>query len=45
MLVSPNKVFTVIRDDKNRVMVVDNTSGSVIQAGIVKGSLSYIYHS
>ena len=32
MLVSPNKVFTVVRDDKNRVMVVDNTSGSVVQA-------------
>ena len=32
MVVSPNKVFTVVRDDKNRVMVVDNISGSVIQA-------------
>ena len=32
MLVSPNKVFTVVRDDKNRVMVVDNISGSVVQA-------------
>ena len=42
MLVSPNKVFTVIRDDKNRVMVVDNNSGSVIQAGILRGSLNYL---
>ena len=42
MLVSPNKVFTVIKDDKNRVMVVDNNSGSVIQAGILRGSLNYL---
>ena len=32
MLISPNKLYTVVRDDKNRVMVVDNMSGCVVQA-------------
>ena len=32
MLISPNKMYTVVRDDKNRLMLVDNTAGCVVQA-------------
>ena len=31
LALAPSKVFTVVRDDKNRVMLVDNLSGTVIQ--------------
>ena len=32
MVISPNKLYTVVRDDKNRLMLVDNVSGVVVQA-------------
>jgi len=32
VFLSPNKVYTAIRDEKNRVMVLDNINGTVVQA-------------
>ena len=32
VFLSPNKIYTAVRDEKNRVMVVDNLSGTLVQA-------------
>ena len=32
MVISPNKLYTAVRDDKNRLMVVENVGGVVVQA-------------
>jgi len=32
VFLSPNKLYSAVRDEKNRVMVVDNLSGTLVQA-------------
>jgi len=32
IFLSPNKIFSAVKDEKNRVMVVDNISGTLVQA-------------
>jgi len=32
VFLSPNKIYSAVRDEKNRVMVVDNLSGTLVQA-------------
>jgi hypothetical protein len=32
IFLSPNKMYSAVKDDKNRVMVVDNLSGTLVQA-------------